>query len=52
MKKFSFWGNDTEEMFYVMSDDAVEAMEIATQMFGDNVELMEVLDIEDGDLEA
>lgn len=51
MKKFSFWSNDTEEMFYVMSDNAIEAMEIAEQMFG-NVDLLDVEDIDENDMEV
>lgn len=51
MKKFSFWSNDTEEMVYIMSDDAIEAMEIAEQMFG-NCELMDVVPAEDKDMEV
>ncbi len=50
MSKFSFWSNDTKEMFYVMAEDAIEAMEIAQQMFG-NVELLNVESASDKDME-
>lgn len=42
MRKFEFWYNDTEELFYVMAEDAIEAMEVAQQMFDVNIELMGV----------
>lgn len=51
MKKFTFWSFTTGEMFNVFEEDTMEAINIAHELFGPELDILSVVDADESEME-